>query len=273
MKMRPSRVLQKLRAGEIVSCFKMNLESARVAEIAALSGFDCLWNDREHIGNDWSHIESQIWAAKSRNVDLVVRVSRGSYSDMIRPLELDATGIMIPHLISLQDAKSIVKMTRFQPLGLRAVDGGNADAAYGQVDFSDYLQTANRERFVIAQIEDPEPLDDLDEIATIEGIDILFFGPGDFSHAIGAPGDFSHPRLLEARKRVADVCRENGKWAGTVSNPGNASELIEMGYSFLSIGADVIGLGNYCRDMFSHLQNAVQSPLPLKHADRTNAYS
>jgi 4-hydroxy-2-oxoheptanedioate aldolase len=277
MKMRPSRVLEKLRAGKVASCFKLNLESARAAEIAAMAGFDCLWNDREHVGNDWSHIESQIWAAKSQNVDVVVRVSRGSYSDYIRPLELDATGIMVPHLMGLEDAKNIVRMTRFGPLGLRAVDGGNADGAYGQVDFQEYLQTANRERLVIAQIEDPQPLEELDAIAALEGIDMLFFGPGDFSHAIGAPGDFSHPRVLEARQRVADACRANGKWAGTVSNPGNVAELIEMGYSFLNIGADVIALGNYCREMFALLNNAAQdaaqSTPAVKSGEQNNAYS
>ena len=74
--MRPSRVLAKLRAGEVASCFKLNLADARAVEIAAMAGFDCLWLDMEHVGNDLGVIEKGVWAAKSRDADVMVRVSR-----------------------------------------------------------------------------------------------------------------------------------------------------------------------------------------------------
>ncbi len=66
-------------------------------------------------------------AAKVFDVDAIVRVPRGSYSDMIRPLELDAAGIMVPHVMSAEDARQVVRWTRFAPVGLRPLDGGNAD--------------------------------------------------------------------------------------------------------------------------------------------------
>ena len=244
--MRPSRVLAKLRAGAVASCFKFNLADARAVEIAAMAGFDCLWLDREHVPNDLSVIEKGIWAAKAHDADVLVRVSRGSYSDYIRPLEMDAAGIMVPHVMSLADAQSVVRMTRFHPLGRRPVDGGNADGAYCNVDFIDYLKQANEQRFVVVQIEDPEPLAELDAIAALPGIDMLFFGPGDFSHGIGAPGQWDHPQLLEARRRVAGAALAHGKFAGTVASPANLDELIGLGYRFLSIGADVVGLSHYC---------------------------
>ena len=249
--MRASRVLRKLRRGEVVTCFKLNLESGRAAEIAARAGFDALWNDMEHVPNDWDVIERQIWAAKTCDCDVIVRVARGSYSDYIRPLELDAAGIMVPHLMGLEDAKRVVRMTRFHPIGLRPVDGGNADGGYCAIDFTAYLQQANRERMVIVQIEDPEPLKELEAIAALDGIDMLFFGPGDFSQGIGAPGVWDHPELLKARKRVAEVCRAHGKYAGTVGNPGNAKELIEMGYRFINIGADVLGMLHTCNQLLN----------------------
>jgi len=115
-RMRPSRTLAKLRAGGIASCFKLNLADARAAEIAALAGFDCLWTDREHVPNDLSVVEACIWAAKAHDTDVIVRVSRGGYSDYIRPLELDAAGIMVPHVMSLADAQNVVRMTRFHPV-------------------------------------------------------------------------------------------------------------------------------------------------------------
>jgi len=249
LKMRESRVLRKLRAGEIVSCFKMNLSEPRVAEMAGIAGFDCVWADQEHIGLDWSVLAGCVWASKSQDADLLVRVARGSYSDYVRPLELDATGIMVPHILSLDDARRVIEMTRFHPIGRRPIDGGNADGAYTAMDFNAYLEEANRQRFVIFQIEDPEPLEDLEAIAALDGYDMLFFGPGDFSQGIGAPGVWDHPKLLETRIRVAEMARKHGKFAGTVGGPGNLSELVSMGYQFVNVGADVIGLKNYCFDL------------------------
>src|SRR5689334_7800221 len=119
MKMRESRVLNKLRAGQIASCLKVNFGDGQASELAAMSGFDCLWIDREHLAQDWSVVGSHVWATKAHDVDLMVRVPRGSYSDYIKPLELDATGILVPHIMSLDDAKKVVEMTRFHPTGRR----------------------------------------------------------------------------------------------------------------------------------------------------------
>ena len=246
--MRPSRVLRKLRAGEIVSCFNVHFD-AQVSDIAGMAGFDCLWIDREHLAQDWTTLQAHVWAAKAHDIDVMVRVPRGSYSDYIKPLELDAAGIMVPHIMSLEDARNVVQMTRFHPVGRRPIDGGNADGGYATLDYADYIQLANKERFVIVQIEDPEPLEDLDAIAALEGIDALFFGPGDFSHGIGAPGEWNHPKLIETRRRVAEVAVKYGKFAGTPGTIENLDELVEMGYRFIAIGADVIGVGEYCRQL------------------------
>ena len=255
--MRPSRVLAKLRAGEVVISFKHNFCDPRIAELAALGGFDCVWVCLEHIANDWSTVEAMVWAAKCHDVDTMVRIERGSYSDYIRPLEIDAAGIMVPHVLSLADAEAVVRMTRFQPLGRRPVDGGNADAAYTNVAFLDYLREANEQRFVVVQIEDPEALDELDAIAAVPGLDMLFFGPGDFSHGLGAPAVWDDPRLLAARRRVAEAALAHGKFAGTVSASADPAELIEMGYRFLNLGSDVTGLVNYCRTLTSDFAAAI----------------
>jgi 4-hydroxy-2-oxoheptanedioate aldolase len=249
MKMRRSRVLEKLRAGEVVSCFKINLDSVRAVEVAAMTGFDCVWSDVEHTANDWSCIETQVYVAKSYDSDLMVRVRRGSYSEYSVPLELDASGLLIPHVMNLADAKQVVHMTRFQPIGMRALDGGNADGRYCEIAVADYLRDANEQRFVAIQIEDPEPLDELEAIAALPGIDILFFGPGDFSHAIGDPGNLNHPRVLEAQEFVAKTALKHGKFAATVASPDNLESKIEQGYRFLNMGADVRGVVEYCARM------------------------
>jgi len=228
-KMRRSRVLEKVRGGEPSFCTKMNLADPRAFEIAAMSGIDCLWTCQEHVGNDYRSIQEQVLAAKAHDCDVLCRVPKGSYSDYIRPLELDATGIMIPHVMSSREAKEIVRTTRFHPIGRRPADGGNADGKYCQIPFKDYIQQANRERFVVLQIEDPEPLDELDAIAAVEGYDMLFFGPGDFTHSIGDPGNFENPRVKDARLRIAEAASKHGKVAATVGNLSNYKELLEIG--------------------------------------------
>lgn len=251
MEMKRSKVLDKLRAGEVVTCTKLNLNDSRVVEIAALSGVDCIWTDMEHVPNDFSFIEKQILAAKAYNTDIMVRVARGSYSDHVKPLEIDASGILVPHIMSLDDAKNVVRMTRFHPIGRRPVDGGNADGSFCGLDFNEYLKQANERRFVCIQIEDPEPMDQLDDIAALEGIDMLFFGPGDFSQGIGAPGQWDNPELLKAREKVAQVAVKHGKYAATVGSPANIKDLTDIGYRFISMGADVVGLSQYFSGIMS----------------------
>jgi len=223
----------------------MNSSDYRLAELAAMSGFDCIWTDLEHVPNTWSAIETQALAAKAWDTDIMARVPRGSYSDHVRAIEAGCTGIMVPHVMSLEDAKAVVRMTRFHPVGRRPVDGGNSDGAYCLMDFNDYLTQSNENKFVMIQIEDPEPLPQLDEICGLEGIDVIFFGPGDFSHGIGCPGDFENPELLRVKELIAKTARKHGKFAGTVGGVGNLNELWDMGYSFISCGADVVGLMLY----------------------------
>lgn len=245
-----------MRAGKVATCVKLNLSDARVAEIAARSGFDCVWLDREHVPNTMEQVENMIRAAKMHDVDALVRVPRGSYSQLIWPLEADAAGIMVPHVMSAADAKQVAYYTKFHPIGRRPLDGGNADGGYTALALADYMKQANEQRFTLIQIEDPEPLEQLDAIAATPGIDVIFFGPGDMTQGLGVPGKFDHPKLLEARRRIPEAARKHGKFAGTVGNPGNLNELIALGYQFISMGADVVALVQSFAQTVSAFNNA-----------------
>ena len=248
---RKSRVLEKLRAGQVAVSYKSNLSCPRVVEIAARSGFDCVWVCDEHVANNASVLESQVLAARACDADLVVRVQRGSYSDLVKPLELDAAGIMVPHVKSADEAAEIIRQVRFHPLGMRAMDGGNRDGGYGAFEFQEYIRFVNANRFVILQIEDCCALEELDAICALEGFDILFFGPGDFTQSLGCPGEFRRPEVAAARHRVADAARRAGKFAGTVGTPGTFRELCAEGFQFINLGADVIGLNEHCRALLA----------------------
>lgn len=254
MQMRKSRVLRKLRAGQPAICVKMNTADPRVAELAGSYDFDCIWFCNEHVPTDWAQLENLVRAAKLHDTDALVRVRRGSYSEYILPLELDATGIMVPHLMDAEQARQVARMTRFHPVGRRPVDGGNLDGFFCRISPLEYMKQANEERFVCIQIEDPEPLDELDEIASVEGIDMLFFGPGDFSHGIGKPGQTGAPEVVAARNAMLAAAKKHGKFAATTCAAQAVPELLEQGFHFLAVGADVIGLTEY----FGKLNDAVK---------------
>lgn len=245
MNMRESRVLRKMRSGEIATCVKINISNTRNVELAAMCGFDSVWVDMEHVPSGIDFIEHAVLAAKAYDCDLVTRVQRGGYSNYIKPLEADSTGIMVPHIMNLEDAKQIQYYTKFHPVGRRPIDGGNADGSYCLVDAADYCEQANRERFIIVQIEDPEPLEQLEEICALPGLDMIFFGPADFSQGAGIPFEWDNPLITQTRKRIARVARDNGKFAGTVGGPHNFASLADEGYTFINLGADVRALAEY----------------------------
>ena len=243
--MRPSRVLRKIRAGKVARVLKVNTPDATVAEVFAQSQPDAIWLCMEHVGCTYAQVEQQIRAAKIYDVDTILRVPRGSYSDYIRGFELDAAGLIVPHVMGVEDATSVRDITKFAPVGRRALDGGNADARFNRVGLQDYLRQANEERFVCHQIEDPEAVGQIDAIAAIDGVDCLFFGPGDYSVALGIPGQLDHPDIDTVRREVAEAARRQGKIAATVCAPDRIRSYVDMGYNLLSVGADVIALAHY----------------------------
>jgi len=98
------------------------------------------------------------------------------------------------HVKTAEEARHIVEMTRFHPLGRRAMDGGNPDGRYCQIPVAEYLAHSNTERLLIFQIESPEALENVEAIAAVPGYEMLLFGPGDFSHLIGKPGQLERAR-------------------------------------------------------------------------------
>ena len=255
MQVRPSRILKKLRAGQIPVTLKLNLADARVVELAGLSGADAVWLCNEHVPNDWLNVENMIRAARVHDMDCIVRVAKGSYSDYVKPFEAGATGIMVPHVTTADEARKIVEMTRFQPLGRRPIDGGNIDGAFCMVSTADYVAQCNQEQFLILQIESPEALANVEAIAAVAGFNGLLFGAGDFSHLIGKAGQVNSPETTAARKRVAAVARANGKFAMTPGLVAPWEVQAAEGYNVFNLGADVIGLGDYFRKTVAGFAN------------------
>ncbi|MFO1486062.1 MAG: aldolase/citrate lyase family protein [Verrucomicrobiaceae bacterium] len=243
MKLRPSRILRELRAGQNSTVLKLNMNDPRIIELAGLSGASAVWLCNEHVPNDWGNLEHQVRAAKLYDMDVIVRVSKGSYSEYIKPFECDATGIMVPHVTSADEARNVVDMVRTRPLGSKALDAGNMDGLFCQAPLADYAHHCNTEKFVILQIESPEALEKVDEIAAVPGFDMLLFGAGDFSHRIGKLGQATHPEVVAARKKVAAAALKHGKYPAVASLYGQKDEVIAEGTRVFTLGADVLELG------------------------------
>lgn len=248
-------MLRELRAGKHPTCFKMNLGDPRIIELCGLSGASSVWICNEHVANDWTNLENQIRAAKLYDVDSIVRVAKGSYSEYVKPFEVDATAIMVPHVKTADEARHIVEMTRFYPAGRRALDGGNQDGRYCQIPMAEYLEHSNTERLLIFQIESPEAVENVEAIAAVPGFEVLLFGPGDFSHLIGKAGQITDPEVVAARKRVAAAAKKNGKYMMAPGMMAPRAVLEAEGYTIFTLGADVLGLADYLQAKLKSFQD------------------
>jgi len=241
--MHESVVLKKLRNNEPVWCAAAALADPNVVELYGHLGIHCVWICTEHRPLGIETVHNMVRAAKMGGMDAMVRVPKGSYSDYIRPLEMDATGIMAPHCMSGEEAQQIVRTTRFQPIGLRPIDGGNSDGPFCLRTPEEYVRFANEQRFVVVQIEDKEAVDCMEDIVATDHIDIFFLGPGDLSHSYGVPGQFDHPHVLAAIDKLADLAAQYHRNWGMPCSPEKAPELIQKGARFLTTGSDVGALG------------------------------
>ena len=272
MKNRSSRILRLLRAGQFPLILKSNLSDPRIVEAAGLCGVDGVWLCHEHVPADWIGVESQIRAARVHDMDSIVRVSRGSYSDYVRPLEAGATGIMVPHVANADEARQIVEWVRFHPLGKRALDGGNIDGQFCMLPLDEYLHHANTEIVVIFQIESPEALENVEAIAAVPGFDGLMFGPGDFSHRLGQAGQYNTPEVAAARRRIAAAAAQNGKFAMAAGLFAPFADLAAEGHRVIGIGADVIGITAYIKQRLELIQGHITAlPPALRPAARSSS--
>jgi len=239
--MRRSKILAKLRANESVIMPQVGrFITPEMVELVGMLGFDCIWIDMEHKSFELDLLSKLTLACRATDMDSMVRLVKGNYTNVIRTLEVGATGLMLPHCMSAKEAAEFVRMAKFQPLGRRAIDGVGVDASYGMAEPVKYLQEANDQTFLVVQIEDPEGVDDIEAIISVKGIDVIFVGPGDLSHGYGVFPDLKHELIQKVLDRLAILCEKAGKWWGTpILSLEHGQHLIEQGARFLTFGADV----------------------------------
>jgi len=248
--MRPSKIKAKLKRNEPVLVTTIHFKDPSAYELVSLMGFDGLWMDLEHHAVSLQTASHFMRAARVGTADIMVRPAKGEFMRMGRMLEAGAQGIMYPRCADAAEAREVVTWSKFAPLGRRGIDTGNADMPYCTMPIDQYVREANEQTFVVIQLEDRDAVANARAIAEVEGVDVLFFGPADFSVLSGIPGQFDHPLVEEAIQAVAAAAKAAGKhWGMPVGTPERAQQLLDKGARLLAHGADIIWVKNALEEM------------------------
>lgn len=241
--MRSSRIRQKLRRGEPVLITCLHLTDPSIFELTSLLGFDGIWMDMEHHGYSLETAAHLMRAARVGASDIVIRPAKGEFMRMGRMLEAGASAVMYPRCSDEAEAAEVVRWAKFAPMGTRGFDGAGADVPYCSMPMNEYVARANDETVIIVQIEDPQALEAVDRIAAVPGVDILMFGPADFSILSGVPGQFDHPKVQGAIERIAKAAAKHGKaWGLPSGNAEQCRRLMDMGSRVHFHGADILAV-------------------------------
>ena len=212
-------------------------------EIVSQLGLDFIWLDLEHSDKSVETFAHLTRAARLGSSDIMARPARWEYMRMGRLLEAGAHGILYPRCESAEEAAEVVKWSKFHPLGERGFDGGSADNNYGQYPADNYTAEANAQTWIAIQIESPRAVDRANEIAAVDGVDCVFFGPGDFSALSGRAGQVQGAETLKAAETIAMATQAAGKIFGTlVFDMEHARLMKSYGARLLAHGADVVFL-------------------------------
>ena len=205
--MRKSKTLARLRDGEVVrTCVLGHFIPAYVFH-AARAGYDCLWLDLEHRAFSIHEIQVLLAHSHLHDIDILLRPPTLEKTGLYRYLEEGAAGLLIPHVTSAEMAKRLVDAVKFPPIGDRGIDNGGLDSDFNIRDPDEYAAWANRETYLCLQIETPEAVRNVDAIAGVAGVDMLFVGPGDLGLRLRQTGEMT---IDQAWAEVAAACKTHG---------------------------------------------------------------
>ena len=237
--------------GELLTGTFLNLGSSVTVEMSGDSGFDWILIDLEHGPSDQDSLLYLLQAASATPASPIVRIAFNETVRFKKALDLGAAGIMVPWIRNAEEAKEAVAAMRYPPLGIRGVAKSPRATGFSY-SFDDYFERNHELLLTVIQIERTEALEEIDQIASIHGVDVLFIGPMDLSVSLGHPGDFQHPDQQEAYRKVIAAANEHGKSAGILLQSIEQIEpTIELGFKFVAIGSDSALVGRGMRELAS----------------------
>jgi 4-hydroxy-2-oxoheptanedioate aldolase len=238
--MRESRVRKRWAQGKPVLATVAHFADPSSAELIGLMGFDCLWIDLEHQPLGMAEAANMMRSARVGDMDVMARPAKGEFMRMARLLEAGASLIMYPRCETAEEARELVRCAKFPPLGERGFFSASPDNPYSTMPVKDYLRQANEHTILIAQIESPRALQNARAIAEVEGIDVLFFGPGDYSMMSGVAGEFESAAVQDALRETCSAALAAGKRFGTtVSSVEYTKRMLDIGGTLLCYGGDL----------------------------------
>lgn len=242
-----NRLKAALSRGDMQIGLWLGLASPVAAELAATSGFDWCLIDGEHGPNTLGSILEQLRAIEGQGTQAVVRVPVTEDWMLKQVLDIGVQSVLVPMVNTGDDARRIARACRYPPQGTRGVGADMVRASRFNA-IGDYAATANDEICVMVQVESAEAVENIDEIAATEGVDVVFVGPADLSSDMGFHTRPDAPEVLAAIDHAARRIRAAGKVAGIISgDPAKFAGLRDQGFTFLGVGAEVVVLANALR--------------------------
>ena len=239
--MQTNRVKALLAAGKVpIGHMVWEFKTRGIATLVAGAGCDFLLYDMEHSGFDLDAIADLLAWTRGTDLTPIVRVPAIEYHFVARCLDAGALGIMFPNVKSAAEARLAVSMVKYPPQGRRGLGLGHAHTRYqAPADAAAYLAEANAQTLVIAQIESRSAVEEVEAIAAVDGVDVLWVGHFDLSAGLGITAQFGNPLFEEAIAATVAACRRHGKAAGF--QPGSFDQArwaLARGFACLSFGAD-----------------------------------
>jgi len=234
-----NKIQEKMDKNEYVIGPFVKINSSEIVEILGLAGFDYIIIDCEHGPLDMLSAQDMIRAAKLVGMSPVIRISDNDPAMISRALDIGADAVQIPQICTKEDAEKAIIAGKFAPLGERGVCRYVRAAEYSNVEKSKYFKKANNETMIIVQIEGKEGINNIDEILSVKGIDIIFIGPYDLSQSLGIIGDVNNPKIGEMVEIITMKAKACGKRIGIfVENKEQALKFIELGVQYISYSTD-----------------------------------
>lgn len=247
-----NRVKRKLEAGESVVGSWVSIGHPAMAEIPAALSFDFVIVDTEHTSTSLETVENVLRAVDGTPgpTESVVRVAANDETQIKRVLDLGVAGVMVPMVESAAEAQAVVDAVRYPPAGNRGIAGSRA-SRYG-LDLAANVDSAGEGLLTVVQVESEAGLANVDEIAAVEGVDVLFVGPADLSASLGIFGEWDHERYVDAIERVVSAAEEYDIAAGILAiDAEDVTEQLAMGFRFTVAGVDATHVVDGCRKAMS----------------------
>jgi 4-hydroxy-2-oxoheptanedioate aldolase len=237
---RENRVKKVIASGGLALGTYVGLPDPQIVEIIGLAGYDAAFIDMEHTTWDLSTISEMIKSADLVGVTSVVRVPGNDENLILRLLDMGAEGIIIPHIEGLEGAKRAVDAVRYPPLGARGAAGSSRAARFGTVNWETHVNTSNKEILLSVMCEDEKGISEMEQIAALDGIDLVSIGPTDFSEYMGIR-DPKDTRLRQRLNELAESVKSIGKAKLSVpmhhpALPLDANDLLELGVGYTHVG-------------------------------------